>query len=60
MFPIAWAIVERENLDSWRWFIELLVKDLEGDEGYGWTIMSDQQKVYSYMLLLLCSLFFAY
>ncbi|XP_078430826.1 uncharacterized protein LOC144702665 [Wolffia australiana] len=44
MFPIAWAVVEGENEDSWTWFIELLIQDLGIAGGIGWTFMSDQQK----------------
>ncbi|XP_078446359.1 uncharacterized protein LOC144715302 [Wolffia australiana] len=44
MFPIAWAVVEGENEDSWTWFIELLIQDLGIADGIGWTFMSDQQK----------------
>lgn len=42
MYPIAWAVVESENLEAWRWFIELLQKDLELHDGQGFTIISDQ------------------
>ncbi|XP_078448511.1 uncharacterized protein LOC144717061 [Wolffia australiana] len=44
MFPIAWAVVEGENEDSWTWFIELLMQDLGIFDGIDWTFMSDQQK----------------
>ncbi|XP_021770710.1 uncharacterized protein LOC110734890 [Chenopodium quinoa] len=44
MFPIAWAVVEVESGDSWRWFLELLSQDLGTTSGVGYTIMSDQQK----------------
>lgn len=44
MFPIAWAVVELENNDSWSWFVELLVDDLQLGVGGGLTILSDQQK----------------
>ena len=27
MYPIAYAIVESETRDSWRWFVELLHVD---------------------------------
>lgn len=30
MLPIAYAVVEGENTNSWKWFMELLIKDLGG------------------------------
>ncbi|WVZ15218.1 hypothetical protein V8G54_012784 [Vigna mungo] len=33
MLPIAYAVVERENKDSWTWFLNLLIDDLCGEEG---------------------------
>ena len=45
MFPIAWAVVEGENQDSWTWFIKLLMQDLGIFDELGWTVISDQQKV---------------
>ncbi|XP_031396836.1 uncharacterized protein LOC116207857 [Punica granatum] len=44
MFPIAWAVVEGENEDSWRWFLHRLTYDLGISDGFGWTMLSDQQK----------------
>ncbi|XP_019172994.1 PREDICTED: uncharacterized protein LOC109168426 [Ipomoea nil] len=44
MYPIAWAVVEIENTDSWRWFLGLLKTDLGNTNTYPWTIISDQQK----------------
>ncbi|XP_050227587.1 uncharacterized protein LOC126677148 [Mercurialis annua] len=44
MFPVAWAIVEAENEETWTWFLELLMDDLRYDDGYGLTLVSDQQK----------------
>ncbi|XP_022033043.1 uncharacterized protein LOC110934163 [Helianthus annuus] len=45
MYPVAWAVVEGENNDSWWWFMNELKKCLEvSDEGKGWTLVSDQQK----------------
>ena len=45
MYPIAWAVVEKENNDSWDWFCDLLFRDLEVEDGQGWVFISDQQKV---------------
>ncbi|XP_078436600.1 uncharacterized protein LOC144707369 [Wolffia australiana] len=51
MFPIAWAVVEGENLASWTWFIQLLMNDLGNVDGNGWTIISDQQKYTNRLVL---------
>ena len=45
IFPVAWAVVEVENKDSWTWFLSLLVADIQFTQGEGLTIMSDTQKV---------------
>ncbi|CAN1144751.1 hypothetical protein LINPERHAP2_LOCUS14279 [Linum perenne] len=45
MFPITWAVVESENKHSWRWFLELLQEEFELDDGTGWSVILDQQKV---------------
>ncbi|KAK8921673.1 hypothetical protein KSP39_PZI020069 [Platanthera zijinensis] len=42
MLPIAYAIVEAENKDSWSWFLDNLSRDI-GSRGI--TYISDQQKV---------------
>ncbi|XP_058749010.1 uncharacterized protein LOC131621966 [Vicia villosa] len=45
MLPIAYAVVESENKDSWTWFLELLIADLGGaNECLTYTFISDQQK----------------
>ncbi|KAH9623644.1 hypothetical protein KSS87_021988 [Heliosperma pusillum] len=44
IFPVAWAVVEVENTDSWRWFLEMLANDVCKPEGEGMTFMSDRQK----------------
>ncbi|CAN1140110.1 hypothetical protein LINPERHAP2_LOCUS11670 [Linum perenne] len=44
IFPIAWAVVERECENSWGWFMELLKGDLEIPNAPGWMFMSDRQK----------------
>ena len=49
MYPIAWAYVELETHDSWYWFIGLLQKDLNiNNGGEGWVLISYQQKVTAY------------
>ncbi|OMO84172.1 Transposase, MuDR, plant [Corchorus capsularis] len=45
MYPFAWALVEKENTVTWKWFLELLIEDIDiVQEGSGWTLMTDQQK----------------
>ena len=44
MFPIAYAVVEAEKLDSWRWFVAYLVQDFDIGLGDGWSFISDRQK----------------
>lgn len=44
MYPIAWAVVEKETNESWDWFCSLLFKDVHVNDGNGWVIISDQQK----------------
>lgn len=50
IFLVAWAIVEVENTSSWTWFIELLLNDIGHLEGNGLTLMSDRQKVVTFMI----------
>ncbi|XP_022642195.1 uncharacterized protein LOC111242577 [Vigna radiata var. radiata] len=45
MLPLAYAVVEVENKETWTWFLQILIEDLGGDEVCGrCTWMSDQQK----------------
>lgn len=45
IFPICYALVERETKDSWTWFLRLLDEDLGiGNNQHTWTFMSDKQK----------------
>ena len=43
--PIAWAVVEIENDTNWDWFVKRLALDLGLENGNGFVIMSDKQKV---------------
>ncbi|XP_057775820.1 uncharacterized protein LOC130994774 [Salvia miltiorrhiza] len=44
MYPLAWAVVEVENEENWKWFIERLMEQLGTEQGGGYTFISDQQK----------------
>ncbi|XP_017416415.1 uncharacterized protein LOC108327195 [Vigna angularis] len=45
ILPIAYAVVEVENKDSWTWFLELFIANLGGEAVCGaCTFISDQQK----------------
>ncbi|KAM0825792.1 hypothetical protein ACQ4PT_069327 [Festuca glaucescens] len=44
IFPIALAIVEVEDTDSWKWFLNTLKEDLAIENTRPWTIISDRQK----------------
>ncbi|KAK8656647.1 hypothetical protein V6N13_098589 [Hibiscus sabdariffa] len=45
IYPIAWAVVEWETRETWRWFLENLKIDLHLGDGAGFAIMSDMKKV---------------
>ncbi|CAI9282734.1 unnamed protein product [Lactuca saligna] len=44
IFPIAWVVVEVENKETWKWFLDLLLDDIEMGIGHGLTLISDQHK----------------
>ena len=48
MFPIAWAVVDKETKHSWSFLINYLKEDLQLGTGQGLTVMSDMQKVIVY------------
>jgi len=46
MLPLAYAVVEVENKETWSWFLDLMIRDLRGPELCStYTFISDQQKV---------------
>ncbi|XP_045807439.1 uncharacterized protein LOC123900156 [Trifolium pratense] len=44
IFVIAYAVVDVENKDNWKWFLELLHEDLGDYTRHGWQFVSDMQK----------------
>jgi len=56
MIPIAFAIVEAETRDSWSWFTNLLLEDLNKIQHRRWSFISDQQKVFISYLIINCQL----
>lgn len=52
-FPITYVVVEAETKDSWQWFLDLLMHDLEGYSQRSYAFISDQKKV-KHLYLYLC------
>ncbi|XP_038680322.1 uncharacterized protein LOC119981316 [Tripterygium wilfordii] len=44
IFPIAWAVVGKEDGESWTWFLNRLIEDIGPVEENRWSFMSDRQK----------------
>nr|GEX21214.1 hypothetical protein [Tanacetum cinerariifolium] len=44
IYPLAYAIVEYENKDSWKWFFECVGDDLDLFRNSNFTFISDRQK----------------
>ena len=49
IYPIAWAVVQVENKDNWLWFARKIKIDLGLNEGDGFIMVSDRQKVTSHI-----------
>ncbi|XP_048235198.1 uncharacterized protein LOC107261254 [Ricinus communis] len=44
IYPIAWCVVQKENKENWKWFLELLAQDVGITNSYQWVFMTDRQK----------------
>ncbi|XP_024006589.1 uncharacterized protein LOC112083091 [Eutrema salsugineum] len=44
IYPIAWAVVQKENTNNWSWFFQKIKADLELGDGDGYVLVSDRQK----------------
>lgn len=44
MVPIAIAMIETENYETWKWFLNELLEDIGGIGEDRWTFVSDRQK----------------
>lgn len=44
MYPVAYAVVEKETRDSWTWFLWFLKEDLCIDNDFSYDFISDKQK----------------
>nr|GEY00960.1 hypothetical protein [Tanacetum cinerariifolium] len=44
IYPLAYAIVESKNKDSWKWFLECVGDDLDLFRNSNFTFISDRQK----------------
>ncbi|KAL6218115.1 hypothetical protein ACLB2K_011332 [Fragaria x ananassa] len=44
IFPIAYAMVERESEETWTWFLEYLQQDVKIERDSSYVFMTDKQK----------------
>lgn len=57
MLPLAWAVVEKENKNSWTVFLKC-IRDVGLGEGGGLTLTTDMQKVYDLIrFVFVCTYF---
>ena len=51
IFPIAFAVVEQENKDSWVWFLQLFSNDIGNLEQLNPVFITNRQKVWTTIVL---------
>ena len=57
-YAIAFAVVEVESFVTWKWFLESLKPDLQIDNTFPWTVMTDKKKVlYLFLMMFGCPTF---
>uniref|UniRef100_A0A803PYD3 SWIM-type domain-containing protein n=1 Tax=Cannabis sativa TaxID=3483 RepID=A0A803PYD3_CANSA len=44
IYPVAFAVVEIENKETWNWFLQCLRVDLKIENSNHWTFITDKQK----------------
>lgn len=54
------GIVQVEDADNWKWFIERVKSDLDLKNGEGFTLISDKQKVTSLLIFNTFSITFSH
>ena len=45
IFPITWCVISLENKENWKWFLDLLIDDLDLVRGNELTLTFDLHKV---------------
>ena len=44
IYPVAWEIVQVEDADNWKWFIQRVKSDLDLKNGEGFTLISANRR----------------
>jgi hypothetical protein len=57
IYPIAFAVCETENKETWTWFLVQLLEDIGLPREHMWSFMSDRQKVISNTIIVWSFLF---
>ena len=52
IYPLAWAVINVESKDTWKWFLDNLMDDIGGGLGSGLILISDGHKVCNYLTIL--------